>query len=318
MQSSSAAANRYWAEVDPTADNNAHAMALELVGRSKRVLELGPAAGHVTRVLVERGCEVVAIEIDPEAAIALEDIAQCIVGDLSDPSVIVKAAEEGSFDVVLAGDVLEHLPDPVAVLRACRQVLSPGGYVVMSLPNIAHADIVLSLVKGRFDYNDFGLLDRTHLQFFTRETIDELLLHAGFQMIDLRRVLRPVFETELGLDPAEFPPALVEHALASPEAETYQFVVRAVLHSADTEIAGLAHRAIACEEALRRERLARTAAEAEAAILRAALVDRDTSPDHLRADVAAGLEHIDAIYATKSMRALAPFRAIYRKLREAQ
>jgi 2-polyprenyl-3-methyl-5-hydroxy-6-metoxy-1,4-benzoquinol methylase len=312
----SASTNRYWAEVDPSADNNAHAFALDMVGHSKRVLELGSAAGHLTRVLIERRCDVVAIEIDPEAAIALEDITQCIVGDLSDPTVIVKAAEEGPFDVVLAGDVLEHLPDPVAVLRVCREVLTPSGYVVISLPNIAHADIALSLVNGRFDYNDFGLLDRTHLQFFTRETIDELLLHAGFQMIDLRRVLRPVFETELGLDPADFPPMLVEHALASPEAETYQFVLRAVPHSADAEIGRLAYRVLAGEEALRREKIARIAADAEAAELRAALADRDERLDQLGADFAACVEHIDAIYTTKSMRALAPLRAIYRKLRE--
>jgi 2-polyprenyl-3-methyl-5-hydroxy-6-metoxy-1,4-benzoquinol methylase len=316
MVASPAAPNRYWAAVDPAADNNAHAFALELVGHGKRVLELGPAAGHVTRVLINRGCDVVAIEADPEAALSLENVAECIVGDLCDPSVIVKVAEDGDFDVVLAGDVLEHLPDPLAVLRACRQVLLPGGYVVISLPNIAHADIVLSLFAGRFNYNETGLLDRTHLRFFTSDTIDELLLQAGFQMLDLRRVLRPVFETELGLDPAEFPRDVVEQALAAPEAETYQFVLRATPHSGDVEIAGLAVRALTSEEALRREHIARVAAEAEAASLRVALVEQDRSIAQLRGELAAGREHIDAIYATKSMRALAPLRAVYSKLRQ--
>jgi 2-polyprenyl-3-methyl-5-hydroxy-6-metoxy-1,4-benzoquinol methylase len=301
--------NRYWSYVDEGADNNAHAYAFELIGHSKRVLELGPAAGHVTRVLVERGCEVVGIEYEAEAAAALEGIAECIVGDLSDPTVVAKAAAGRTFDVVLAGDVLEHLPDPTAVLQACREVLGPDGYVVISLPNVAHADVALALLDGRFRYNEVGLLDRTHLRFFTKETIQELLERTGFQMIDLRRVLRPVFETELGVDPAGYAPEVVEHVLANPEAETYQFVVRAVPHGAESEIAALADRAIAAEEGLRRERIERIAAEASQAALQAQLAEVEE-----RLDLAN--RHLDLIYRSKTMRAVAPFRSIYGKLRQ--
>ena len=99
-------ANRYWAPVDATAENNAHAYALDLLGYNKRVLELGPAAGHVTRVLASRGCEVVGIEVDAEAAVGLEGVVkECFVGDLNDPSIIAKTAEERGFSQAMYSNI---------------------------------------------------------------------------------------------------------------------------------------------------------------------------------------------------------------------
>ena len=88
----------------------------------------GPAAGHFTKALVDQGCRVVGIEVDPDAAEQAAKIAEkIIVGDLSDPAVVESAIDEERFDVVVAGDVLEHLPDPLRVLRACRDALRPAG-----------------------------------------------------------------------------------------------------------------------------------------------------------------------------------------------
>jgi SAM-dependent methyltransferase len=318
--------NRYWVPVDVEADNDVHAHALALVGQGKKVLELGCAAGHVTRALVERRCEVVAIEADAEAAAALDDLTgadvDVFVGDLTDPTVVQKAAEGRTFDVVLAGDVLEHLPDPAATLHACREVLRPDGYVVVSLPNVAHADVALRLLDGRFDYGPTGLLDRTHLRFFTLDSIHGLLDEAGLLALEVRRVIRPVFETELAPDPARFAPAVVERALAAPEAETYQFVVRAVPHSADTAVADLAARAMRAEEALRRSELDRLVLEAELGAVRDALLAcqhelhelgerTGREATELRHQIDRCEELIDALFATKTLRAAAPFRAAY-------
>jgi 2-polyprenyl-3-methyl-5-hydroxy-6-metoxy-1,4-benzoquinol methylase len=269
--------NRYWVDVDTSRENNAHTYALDMVGFNKRVLELGPAAGHVTRALVRQGCTVTGIEIDPEAAAGIAGIAECIVGDLSDPSVIAKAAEERRFDVVLAGDVLEHLADPLSTLSACRDVLLPGGFIVISLPNVAHADVALSLMRGQFPYKDNGLLDRTHLRFFTVTSIAELLTHAGFLAIETRRVVLPVFSTELKLDRGAFEPAVVEAALRHDEAETYQFVVKAVPDTGDYEISRLAVRAIEADDELHRERSKRLVVESQLAALEKSLKEARTS-----------------------------------------
>lgn len=311
--------NLYWAPVDPNAPNNSHAYALEMIGSNKRVLELGPAAGAFTRALTDQGCRVVGIELDPDAAAAVEPIAErVIVGDLSDPAVVASAIDDERFDVVVGGDVLEHLRDPLTVLRACRAALKPGGYVVLSLPNIAHADVKLQLLAGRFPYRETGLLDRTHLRFFTLETIHELLRDAGLLPVDLRRVIVPVFATEQAVDPDSVAPAVLEQAVADEESETYQFVVQAVVHDGDAEIANLAQRAVALQTDLARER---TRAEALEEALAAAQGELDDLRPRLEEAVAhaQGFEllaqeheqHIDAIRSTRSYRMLAPLRAVF-------
>jgi SAM-dependent methyltransferase len=311
--------NLYWAPVDPSAPNNSHAYALEMIGSNKRVLELGPAAGAFTRALVDKGCRVVAIEVDPEAAAGVEPVAErVIVGDLSDPAVVASAIDDERFDVVVGGDVLEHLRDPLEVLRACRAALKPGGYVVLSLPNIAHADVKLQLLDGRFPYRPTGLLDRTHLRFFTLETIHELLHDAGLLPVDLRRVIVPVFATEQAVDPATVPPEILERATADAESETYQFVVQAIVHDGDAEVANLAKRAVILQTDLERERAARAAAEQDLDGLRTEVVElrqrlaevtsQATAFELLAQEHAA---HIEAIQSTRSYRMLAPFRSLF-------
>jgi 2-polyprenyl-3-methyl-5-hydroxy-6-metoxy-1,4-benzoquinol methylase len=319
MTSTDQVDNIYWAPVDPDAPNNSHAFSLELIGKNRRVLELGPAAGHFTKALVDNGCRVVGVEVDPAAAEVASGFAErVVIGDLSDPDVVTSAIDEERFDVVVGGDVLEHLPDPLRVLRACRPALKPGGYVVLSLPNIAHADVKLQLLAGRFPYRDTGLLDRTHLHFFTRESIEEMLRDAGLLLIDLKRVTLPVFTTEQAVDPTDVPPDLLAAVLADPESETYQFVVRAIVHDGDAEVANLASRAVALQTELERERARRVLADSELEEARADLATMREALDEAVAH-AQGFEalakeheaHIEALRSTRSYKMMAPLRAIF-------
>ena len=311
--------NVYWGPIDPDAPNNSHAFSLELIGSNKRVLELGPAAGHCTRALVANGCRVVALEVDPAAAAHVELIAErVVVGDLSDPEVIASAIDDEGFDVVLGGDVLEHLPDPLTVLRACRRALKPGGYVVLSLPNIAHADIKLQLLAGRFDYRDTGLLDRTHLHFFTRASVEELVHDAGLLLVDLRRVTVPVFGTEQAVDPASVSPEVLAEVLADEDSETYQFVVRAVVHDGAAETADLASQRVELKATLDREQARRVLAERERDDARHQLLlmqgALDEAVAHARGFEALSQAHgrnIEAMRATRSYRMLEPLRALF-------
>ncbi len=150
--------SRYDIQVDPSSPNNAHAFAVNFVGWNRRVLELGAASGHVTRALVDQHCRVTSIEYEAEAAQELEGMAvEVIVGDLNDPDIFAGLSPE--FDTVLAGDVLEHLLRPHEVLRRAAQLLKPGGQVVVSLPNVGHVDVRLSLMQGTWDYRPWGLMD---------------------------------------------------------------------------------------------------------------------------------------------------------------
>jgi SAM-dependent methyltransferase len=93
---------------------------------------------------------------------------------------------DGPFDAIVYGDVLEHLSDPRAALVALDRTLAPGGIVIVSVPNVAHLWVRLSLLAGRFDYADRGILDRTHLRFFTRRTLVAFLHSAGLTVAELR------------------------------------------------------------------------------------------------------------------------------------
>jgi SAM-dependent methyltransferase len=247
--------SRYEAPVDADAVNNSHSFALQLIGWNRRVLELGAAAGHVTRALVAQRCEVTSIEYDPEAASDLAGVAdRVIVGDLNDPDVFNDLLPE--FDFVLAGDVLEHLVGPEEVLSRAVRLLKPGGQVVVSLPHIGHVDVRLLLMQGRWDYRPFGLLDATHLRFFTLEGIRDLVRGAGLVLTELRRVRVPAFETELGIDRSSVPTQVLDVILADPEAETYQFVFSAAVDNGDYRLRRLAERTSDLEREVRRLRIA--------------------------------------------------------------
>ena len=250
--------SRYDTPVDPTAVNNSHAFALELVGWNRRVLELGAAAGHVTRALAAQHCRVTSIEYEVEAARDLEGVADdVIVGNLNDPDVFNDLRPE--FDVVLAGDVLEHLARPQDVLSRAVCLLKPGGQIVVSLPHVGHVDLRLSLMQGRWDYRAWGLLDETHLRFFTLEEIRSLVKKAGLVLTELRRVRVPAFETELGVDRASVPTELLDVMLADPEAETYQFVFSATVDNGDYRLRRLAERNSDLEREIKRVRITNSA-----------------------------------------------------------
>lgn len=226
----------YDAVLDLSADTSQTRL-LRLIGRNKTVLEVGCATGYVSRVLVrDFGCTVTGIEVDPDAARVAATVAQrVIVGDIQTldyPGTLGDA----QFDVVLFADVLEHLVDPEAVLRQVRPFLAEGGRVLASIPNIAHSAIALELLQGRFVYQPRGLLDNTHLRFFTRQSVSQLFEAAGYVISQLDRLHADPSATEFLTRTADLPPEVVRFALQQEEATTYQFIVTAVPATEDARL----------------------------------------------------------------------------------
>lgn len=205
-----------------------HAYLVEMVGANKRVLDVGCDTGYLGEALEALGNVTSGFEIDEKTAeAARQRLSRVEVGDLESTD-LVAIFGAASFDVVVFGDVLEHLRDPLPTLRASRRLLAPGGSVLISTPNVAHGDVRLALLEGNFRYNQLGILDVTHTRFFTRASIVELLHDAGFVLVDLRRTQAPLFGTEIQVQEENFDPALVARLRADPEATTYQFVFRGV------------------------------------------------------------------------------------------
>jgi len=161
----------------------AHALVLRLVGRNKSVLEIGPASGYLSRCFVDAGCRVTGIEADPEAASRADhpDI-QFIYGSVEEEEVLRQI--RGTFDVVVLADVLEHLRWPEQTLMRIRSFLNPGGYIVVSVPNIANWKTRIGLLLGRFEYREEGIMDRTHLRFFTKRSAGAMILAAGYEELE--------------------------------------------------------------------------------------------------------------------------------------
>lgn len=219
-------ASRYTANIQLRGVNDTHTLALGRVPANADVLDLGLADGSVAAVLQQMGCRVWGVELDEVDAEAARPFCQdVVVGDLNTLE-LAEVFPDQRFDVVLMLDVLEHLADPARVLRQVTGVLADGGWGVISLPNVAHVSLRLSLLDGHFDYTEAGLLDRTHLRFFDRQGVDTLLDDTEWTMLDLTRVTRRFGTTEIKIDDAD--PDLVKELEAEPEGLTYQFVITAV------------------------------------------------------------------------------------------
>ncbi|HEY8728184.1 MAG TPA: class I SAM-dependent methyltransferase [Acidothermaceae bacterium] len=228
--------SKYDTELDPANANTSHAQILELVGGNKRVLDIGCATGYLARALVAQGCTVSGVEYEADAAEqARPTLDRLLVGDLEQLD-LVEFFGRDQFDALVFGDVLEHLRDPLAVLRKARPLLARGGCVVISVPNIAHGAARLALLKGRWEYRQLGLLDTTHLRFFTLASLREMLRDAGLAAVEVRRTIADIFETELAIKPEDYDPELIDEVRADPESTTYQFVVRGVADDADQAV----------------------------------------------------------------------------------
>lgn len=220
--------SHYHTAINPDDDNNSHALMLRMVGFNKRVLEAGCASGHVSEMLKAQGCTVVGIENDSTVVEpAMQWLERIIVRNLDDDGLWDELDGE-FFDAILFGDVLEHLHDPLAALTHSVKHLLPAGTVVISVPNIAHADVKIALMKGTFPYTESGLLDQTHIYFFTKDSLIDLVRKAGLVVTEVNRVIVPVFGTEVGAQRDDVDDEVLAAVLRDRESETYQFVIKAV------------------------------------------------------------------------------------------
>jgi O-antigen biosynthesis protein len=236
----------YRAEIQLESDTNSSFLKqLNLIGENKTILEFGCATGYFSQMLIEKGCTVVGVEINANAAkLAEQYCSNVIVADLDFTS-LEEILQGQKFDIAVFGDVLEHLRDPWNLLESLRNYLNPGGFVVASIPNIAHGSVRLSLLQGNFNYQQYGILDNTHIRFFTRATVDEMFKKAGYFVDALDRTKVPILSDSNLLpqfNKSDISPDLIELIELDEESDTLQFIVRAYPESEQDRAAALANK----------------------------------------------------------------------------
>jgi 2-polyprenyl-3-methyl-5-hydroxy-6-metoxy-1,4-benzoquinol methylase len=200
-----------------------------------QVVEIGCGEGALGRAFKRRnpGVRYIGVELFEEAAsTARQRLDEVIVGSIETPEVRreLEARLAGrSIDALIFGDVLEHLRDPWEVLSFLRTHMAPHGVCVSCIPNVAHWSIIVGLLGGKWDYADSGLLDRTHLRFFTRKTAVDMFSAAGWKVHDVTSRIFAKEKVDHALE--LLTPAIralgIDMGQASANIAAFQWVVRA-------------------------------------------------------------------------------------------
>lgn len=153
-----------------------------LISRNAKVLDVGCGTGELgNRLRTEKNCFVVGIEVNEERArLAKARLNAIVVVDVEELREIPYSAKY--FDVIVFADILEHLRFPERVLSLLKKYLKDDGCILVSMPNIANWIVRAKLLFGKFDYEKAGILDRTHLRFFTLKSAKCLLEESGFEI----------------------------------------------------------------------------------------------------------------------------------------
>ena len=163
-------------------ENEASGLLCKMIPRGARVLDVGCGDGSLAKMLImKKNVSVIGLEPDEyRAAMAVKNGIDTLQAELR-PDLVDKL---GKFDVVLFADVVEHLMHPEIVLKHAHDFLLPSGFVLISVPNVAHLSMRVNLFKGNFDYTSAGIMDSTHLRWFTKKTLFTLLETNGYKVLE--------------------------------------------------------------------------------------------------------------------------------------
>lgn len=195
-----------------------------------KVLEIGCAHGRMTKYLKEiLNCEVTIIEKDYTAgAVAMQWATRGFIGDefggdIEYPTFNI-CEIDNQFDYVIFADVLEHLHNPKEVLENVKPLLAANGSIWISIPNIAHNSVLIDLWNNKFEYREIGLLDNTHLRFFTESSLRKMIESIGLTIVKEINLRNPVELTEFKNSFDDVPEAIVDALKNRQFADIYQFV----------------------------------------------------------------------------------------------
>lgn len=196
-----------------------------LIPKNSAVLDIGCGNGALGRLFRDMSKEVVIDGIEPSeyaAALAEPYYRKVYRGTAQDR---LQDIGRAGYDYIILADVLEHMPDPLALLSKLAASISDTAKVIISVPNAAFGAIRLALLNGRFDYVDSGIIERTHLRFFTLSTIREVIERSGLSISELRYLMKNFFVSEIDLKPYRGQFLTIARLLRDKNASIYQFLL---------------------------------------------------------------------------------------------
>jgi len=162
-----------------------------------RVLEIGCGAGATGLALKRKFQDIEYVGVEPDegaAKIAQSRLNKVFVSDIEKVQLNTLGLKKEYFDLIICADVLEHLYDPWKTLFTLRDYLKSGGKVLASIPNIQHVDMINNLLNGHWTYTKYGLLDATHIRFFTLSEIIKMFSGTGYKMVQCSHITEPKIE----------------------------------------------------------------------------------------------------------------------------
>ncbi len=178
----------YQIELNGNQTNDARIIASTFIDKGSKVLDVGSACGDFGQYLIsDKDCTVYGMEYDPESiqvALAKNVFKKIHQVDLNTHQANDYPEYIGQFDCITLLDVLEHTMNPEKNMLQIKPYLKEGGHFVISLPNVSFGDVKISILNDDFEYTDVGILDRTHLRFFTYRTIAHFFTDLGFEILD--------------------------------------------------------------------------------------------------------------------------------------
>lgn len=232
----------YHREISPDRQDSLCVVA-SLVQPGDSVLDLGVGSGALGHYLSSQKISLVdGITLNPEeASLAAKSYRDVFVADL-DTAQLSAFFRDRQYDCIVCADVFEHLKQPDKLLAQLPHFLKPGGRLISSVPNAAYTGLVTELMLGEFRYREEGLLDQTHLRFFTLKSLQRWLVQHGWQILETHRVYRPLGESEFRARIDTIAPAVARYLMAQPEGLVYQYVMvsshvgsdEAMTHAADS------------------------------------------------------------------------------------
>ncbi|MDE7311748.1 MAG: methyltransferase domain-containing protein [Eubacterium sp.] len=215
---------KYDTEIDFNS-RNVMTLFIDVIENHSKILEFGSASGRLTKYLKEtKSCKVSIVEIDGEAAKeAIPYAEDYIIGDIMEYEWVEKFSGQ-CFDYILFADVLEHLQRSDEVLIYAKDLLKEQGKILISLPNIAYNGVLISLYHNRFKYHRKGILDETHLHFWTFQEAVSLFEHCGYGVEWMDAVYNPLKNSEFQLQYEDLPCVVADVLKSRAYGEVYQLV----------------------------------------------------------------------------------------------